>query len=1026
MQERLLNVATGSYLAIGTASAKVRERYKNGPDQLLDGNPETSWKAGDTGPQWVQVSWKFPRIANGVTLEMQAGNIHSFRISSKMGGSISNDWQHIAGGSVPKTVSTHRVLFDPVKVKAIRLDLVPTSADVAVELANLKVHSPESLAVHALDALAGRESDSSFRIKRIRAPGRLRHASWAQVAAEVECLRLPEYEPVFALLIGLPSLIPSEDLSLCESVIRWHSQSKPWEIGKTQELQFQVWIPEYAPPGVELKVSLMASDGKQKWILPGALAQPVQVGRTKKPGKLHNQTVLLKKIGQRSVIDIDGEILSGRHACLGTKTFENMYNLVQSGYRLFVIGSYPHYPIDAEGNEDANLDLCFRLIDRQCRLMQTYAPESRFIINLIYRSTPEFIRAHQAECVKLPDGHVSRPSGASEMFQETCRRITQKLVKRIREQPYSQRIVGYELNGFEDGTFRWWAYNHGKWGKRNEVLVPVDLSKPAEMSFLNWITRRYGSLQAAGKAWSAPNLTAENLPQTSIGSMLFDYGTAVRDPIRSRPASDYFDFRHETMLGLRTDLAELVRRVHRTPILMQTHSSFPAYGIFQPCPPLISNGNQHVLCSSSAYDSLGQNHSYNFRRRETHYASQTIYSSLQGHGKIAWSELDNRTWLSTLADYKEYSQRGTIEVERLNFGANLCLGMAERRLNFDSVKAEKGMALWNGDPELNRELRNYSAVEDFALQEPWYSDKEIAVFIGDRNQYFMDLLTPLPNFNQVYEVLQKELHFIGAAFDLYHLDDLRAASDREIYKLCIFLNAEALSDEQIVIINERFKRNGRTLLWFWAPGYINERTGMDAGRASSVTGMKLKVDLTPLMDEIRLDPSHRWFPEMDSQKIFSRLPYANRQWFQKTYAPHFHAEDNGIETAGRYAVNGKTAFAIKKAKDWTSVFCGIPYLPRQILSKVAEEAGVHRFVNDPRLYVNACRSWVVLHNTVAEPSETMVRLPRHARIYDLFRKKVLSRGANKFDTRLGPYETRLFYLGEQKVESLGAKFDWGE
>ena len=1001
-----LNVAKVAHHAAAVASAKMRRRYEHGPECLSDGKPGTYWNAGDPGPHWVQINWQFPRYVREVALaERIPGTIEALRILGRIEGTISDRWAVLAANRVSGEEPVLRASFPRTPVKCLRVELTPRSDDLVLELSEVKAYTDER---HLPNDLAGEPSapKEQVRLTRLRLPAPVPRGSWIDVAALLVCRKKLVRDYGFFLKAGWDSLMPDEDYRLVEAFTKPEVETSRWPVGETQRLRFRVWIPEYSPPGQELELRIYGCDGAS---LLGVESQgelpKLRIAGAALADDGPRTPPQLVRMGQQTRICIDGEILSGRHVCMRTKTFENFYNMAESGYRIFEVGSYPQYMIDTAASEDWNLDRCLRIIDRQCKLVLACAPDPWLLVSFIYRGTREFIKSHQAECVRLPNDRVIRPSPASAVFRKACYRVTARLLDRLAERPYAGRIIGFELHGFEDGTFHWWGYNRGVWGKRDEVVIPVDVSAPGLKAYRGWLQRKYGR-------------TPFDTALIDTGAMSRYYGGAVRDPKACKPAVDYFDFRHDLVLELRTSLAELIKKQWPGNALVQTHSTFPSFGIFSVCPPLVGNGQQHRLCSHPAIDSLGQNHSYNFRRRDEHYLLQIAQSSLQLHGKIAWSELDNRTYLSRLADYKEYSLKGSIELERLHLGAGLCTGVVERRLAFDSIRTGGSPVLWTGCPELTKELRRCALIKRFANGEPWHSDKEIAVFICTRSAYYMDLLTPGPTFNQLYHVLGNELNFIGAPHDVYFIDDLAHLRVAAQYKLCVFLTAEALSDEQVWLIDERLKANGRTLLWFWVPGYVDEKRGLSAERVNSIVGMDLAIDRADVAVEIVVDRSSPLCRGFGEPSFRVRRAYANRQWFRSKYNPHFHVTDPGAEAAGRYAHNGKVGLAVQRHANWTSVFCGASYLPRQVIRNVAKQAGVHLYTDRDGVYLTASRNWLVLHNVSADDITVPVRLRGLGKIIDVFSRNVIADGADRFDSAMGPYETRLFYLGGRDVERV--------
>ena len=1017
-----LNVASVEHFATAIASSKFRRRKLHGPGSLIDNDPETWWNAGDPGGQWIEVRWKYPRYIRRVAFAKRTSkSVRSFRILGHMGGTQSDQWQELASGNSEDGGPILSADFDLTPLKAVRIELVPLSKNSVLDVADLKAYTDEEhLPVYV--QLAESKNPESVRMSNLDFPSTVQPGTWVDVTAEFVCKKKLARDYDFFLQAGLPNLLPSDDYLLVESFVRPAATTSQWKKGKSYAVSFKTWIPEYAPPGEELEVTVNGSSKSARLEVKSGTSKKLKIAE-----RLHaspspaaqDGSLRLVRNGEQTIIRIGEETLSGRQAVVSTRSFENLYNLSECDYRIFVVGTYPHYLIDLRRNESRNIGICSRIIDRQCRLLQKYSPGSRFIISLIYRGTPEFIRRNQKECVKLPDGRVLRPSPASLQFRKACLRVTKKLIDKMADRPWRNRVIGYELLGFEDGTFRWWGYNRGKWEGRDNLLIPVDVSKPALREFRRWLKAKYGMIETLLKAWGNEKATftyKSAVPDTE--AMRRHYGSAFRDPLRSRAAVDYFDFRHDTVFAFRKELAELARQRHGGKVIVQTHSSYPNFGIFTQCPTLIGSSEQQRLCSDAAFDSLGQNHSYVFRRRDNHYAFQTIYSSLQRHNKIAWSELDNRTWLSHLADYKEYSLKGSVERERMNFGANLCLGMVERRLTFNYGRSGQNSEMWLGSPALKRELRSFAALEKFALGAPWKTDKEIAVFVSYRSSNYMDALTPMPWFNQVFQLLQKELHFIGAPFDVYHLEDIGDPFVQKQYKLYIFLNAEVMTDEQVSIIEKQYQKDGKTLLWFWAPGYLDETKGFQPERVSRLTGMRLRIDKEPIDGKVIIDG--KLASEFGATEFQPQRAYANRKWFESRYGPHFYVDDPTAGIAGRYAHNDKPAFAVQGLAEWTSIFCGVPYLPRRIIQTIAWRAGIHIYFDSTSIAMTACRDWVMVYNPASQWRKIELRLPRPSRVYDVFKKKI----ATDVVLSMRPFQTKLLYIGERDIGPISEGLDW--
>ena len=213
--------------------------------------------------------------------------------------------------------------------------------------------------------------------------------------------------------------------------------------------------------------------------------------------------------------------------------------------------------------------------------------------------------------------------------------------------------------------------------------------------------------------------------------------------------------------------------------------------------------------------------------------------SLDLHGKLVFHEVDHTTHIA----------RDTVENGRKIPGGNTKLpnAFASRqvlRREFALTRAKR-TALWWFDflggnyasPEMMAMVAELVRAQERLRDVPMRSVAEIAVFgdvpsmyhINARSSVADDLLVSPPD----------ELARIGAPHDIYNFSDLDHRDlpwDR--YKLCIFLNAFCVPEEKRAFIQSRVQRNGRTLLWVYAPNYI-QTNGFSVDAISDITGIKV-------------------------------------------------------------------------------------------------------------------------------------------------------------------------------------------
>jgi len=133
------------------------------------------------------------------------------------------------------------------------------------------------------------------------------------------------------------------------------------------------------------------------------------------------------------------------------------------------------------------------------------------------------------------------------------------------------------------------------------------------------------------------------------------------------------------------------------------------------------------------------------------------------------------------------------------------------------------------------------------------------------------------------------------------------------------------------------KKDGKTLLWVYAPNYVqnNMNSIMDM---SDITGINIKsMDNSDSLVQVDYGKSSVLDEYKFSQKVKSL----------------FYVDDVKATVWGKYFSNGKAALVYKQHKGFKSVYSAVGNLPANVLRKIAQFAGVHiyNYENDP-IYVN--------------------------------------------------------------------------
>ena len=249
-------------------------------------------------------------------------------------------------------------------------------------------------------------------------------------------------------------------------------------------------------------------------------------------------------------------------------------------------------------------------------------------------------------------------------------------------------------------------------------------------------------------------------------------------------------------------------------------------------------------------------------------------------------------------------------------------------------------------------------------------ESEIAVIIDEEsalhthwNQGTRDLL-----YNSRMDLLR-----IGSPVGFYLLDDLIAGKVPEA-KMYVFLNAFYISPERRRAIRSEVAKDGKTAVWYCAPGFVAESTG--TATMEALTGI-----------------------------AFKRLPTA--------IAPELVITKAGSELLGE--VQAGEVFVIKRGPGWTSVFVGSHRLPSGILRRLAVAAGVHIWLDSDDLVVGD-GEFLAVHAGGA--GRKTICLPKRGVVTDAVSGEWVVDDVAQFEVKMRHGETRLFLIRLPRSDRL--------
>lgn len=235
------------------------------------------------------------------------------------------------------------------------------------------------------------------------------------------------------------------------------------------------------------------------------------------------------------------------------------------------------------------------------------------------------------------------------------------------------------------------------------------------------------------------------------------------------------------------------------------------------------------------------------------------------------------------------------------------------------------------------------AYEELELENPTPYRSDVAMVFTDSAEYWARNGFQSTNYiRQTDRYNAFHLRESGLIFDDVYLSDLLNSSEPPPYKVLIFLNAWRLSDRDREAITQRFQNSGRLLVWNYAAGYVSD-SGLSDRASSEVVGMKLRSEEIAALPRVALD-NGRAPGSGEVTFLIARQGQVTRTLPQG--ARRFIIEDPEATVLGRYE-DGTAAIALRRHRDWTSLYFGIPgTLDAELIADMAAEAGAHRLSRD--------------------------------------------------------------------------------
>jgi len=590
---------------------------------------------------------------------------------------------------------------------------------------------------------------------------------------------------------------------------------------------------------------------------------------------------------------------------------------------------------------------------------------------------------------ELSKGRRWWPSPYSEKAKADAAAVMRQFLRELKKTPYAKMVAGTFISGGHDGQF---------------YIGWRDYSPAGVAAWRAWLREKYGSDAALARAWQQPDATLDSAsvpPHEKHVATGEGMTRMFHDPRRFAPSSDYNQFMCTHIWRIEEYFARVVKEeLGKDVVALTWHMGGGWRGEFR------------TFLDSPVLDAFVAQPFYEYRQPGHIGGMNSPYESMSLHGKLAVKEMDTRSWLRGISN----------ELITMRIGTPLSLDQfrATTRKEIGEMIA-RGHGYWWYDisgstyrhPAAMAEIRAGRKVAEAVASRRDPFQPGVALVYHTRS-FFWRRKSLYGAYNiptYVHKWQHMCLKTAGVPTHGYYLRDLMRNPELPRYKVYVFLNAYSLTEAERAFINS-LKRNGAVLVWHYAPGYLSE-DAVSVDGVSELVGMTVETDVSVARQRALAvasdDPLARDLPPLqgvgDMLRSFFTLGPAPVAYLD---AQRFWVTDAGAAPLARYASDERTAVAVRRFPDWTSVYvAAVGGLSAQLFHNIAREAGAF-VATDPGPAVDMNGSFLSLHGV--RGGSYAVRLPRTCDVVEAFTGRRVAAGVKQFRIDLPAQDTQWFLL----------------
>ncbi|MBN2557678.1 MAG: hypothetical protein JXB33_02860, partial [Clostridia bacterium] len=606
----------------------------------------------------------------------------------------------------------------------------------------------------------------------------------------------------------------------------------------------------------------------------------------------------------------------------------NIRQFARIGFRLFQLDIW----LDDMWFEDGTFDIS--MARKQIKGVTDICPDGKVFLR--FHTTPPKWWNHQnadqlvdyADTMATPEKELPGPqryliqdldpvyrhSFASWKWLDDSTRMLIRFLDGMSRTPEGKSLAGIQPATGVYGEHHYWAFmNH-----------EPDTGIQMQNAFRRYLKDKYGTDKRLQAAWGNPAAAIAASTVPGMEERMNNRDGIFRDPVKERNMIDYYDCQHRLVADSVVHFCRVIKESWPSPIITGAF-----YGYYTSvfgraaagghlCEQTILNSPYvDCMCAPQAYDG-------NQRQLGGAGASRGMLESAFLHGKLWLDEMDQPVHTGTVM--------GGMPV----YGVNESKQILRRNTMFPILN---GGGLWYYDfgPYNNSGWWTHKVYEDeiSALKETIEAcrmkqhDNPADVLLVFDTEVFKytaynskrDPITDAACINTSYTMALRS----GVAVDSIYLSDLEIA-DISRYKCIVFMNAFVLTPGQRAFISDKVCADGRHVLWFYAPGYIDGSTA-GVSNIKESTGLDIEKVANRRVPSVKADGV-----EFDLYELYEKL-YESPSSYPSV--------DLFVAKA-----KGKPSIICEKRGDGTVWFSPVPFTAFSLFTRVFRESGAHIYCDE--------------------------------------------------------------------------------